>query len=192
MKEVAERVVAVLDANVLFPFRKRDLLLRFSHAGLFRPRWTATILDEWTRGLLAQKPSLEASIRAQLAAIRKHFPDAPVSGYEPLVKALDLPDPDDRHVLAAAIRCSASCIVTDNLADFPAEILAGFDIEAFDADEFLTRTFDRYPAEVLLLLRELRSVYKNPSFTASEFVDDLIAKGMPRLAGRACRHRDFL
>ena len=83
-------------------------------------------------------------------------------------------------------------IVTDNLADFPAEILAGFDIEAFDADEFLTRTFDRYPAEALLLLRELRSVYKNPSFTASEFVDDLIAKGMPRLAGRARRHRDFL
>ena len=65
--------------------------------------------------------------------MRKHYPAAPVSDYEPLVKALDLPDPDDRHGLAAAIRCSASCIVTDNLADFPPEILAGFDIEAFDA-----------------------------------------------------------
>ena len=140
--------------------------------------------------------SLEEYPRKHLTTYRKRMKeepaDAPVSGYEPLVKALDPPDPDDRHVLAAAIRCSASCIVTDNLADFPAEILAGFDIEAFDADEFLTRTFDRYPAEVLLLLRELRSVYKNPSFTASEFVDDLIAKGMPRLAGRARRHRDFL
>ena len=103
MKLLAECCVAVLDANVLFPFRKRDILLRFCHAGLFQARWSEQILDEWTRNLLDQKPQLEDSIRSQLRAMKTHFPEALVTGYEPLVIALDLPDTDDRHVLAAAI-----------------------------------------------------------------------------------------
>jgi len=96
---IADRFVVVLDANVLFPFRKRDVLLRFYHAGLFRARWSEEILDEWTRNLLALKPHLEDSIRAQQAAMCDHFPEALVMGHDPLVGALDLPDPDDRHVL---------------------------------------------------------------------------------------------
>ena len=120
---IADRFVVVLDANVLFPFRKRDALLRFSHTGLFRARWSEDILDEWTRNLLGLKPQLEDRIRAQQAAMREHFPEALVTGHDPLVGALDLPDPDDRHVLAAAIQCGAQQIVTDNLVDFPADKL---------------------------------------------------------------------
>lgn len=138
---IADRFVVVLDANVLFPFRKRDVLLRFSHAGLFRARWSETILDEWTRNLLALKPQLEESIRAQQAAMRDHFPEALVVGHDPLVAGLDLPDPNDRHVLATAIQCGAQHIVTDNLTDFPTEKLQPYDIEAINADEFLSRTF---------------------------------------------------
>ncbi len=107
MNPVEDRPVVVLAANVLFPFRKRDLLLRMYHAGLFQARWTARILDEWTRSLLERKPHLEASIRSQLSAMREHFGEALVSGYEPLIRTLDLPDADDRHVLAAAVRCGA-------------------------------------------------------------------------------------
>ena len=54
-----------IDANVLFPFRKRDILLRFHHAGLYRAQWTERILDEWTLNLLEQKPHLEPSVRSQ-------------------------------------------------------------------------------------------------------------------------------
>ena len=115
---VADRPVAILDANDLFPFRTRDILLRFHHAGLFQARWTELILDEWTRNLLDWKPHLERSVRSQRRAMDEHFKDSLVSGYEPLVGALDLPDAGDRHVLAAAIRCGARCIITDNLADF--------------------------------------------------------------------------
>ena len=122
MTPIADRPVVVLDANVLFPFRTRDILLRFHHAGLFQARWTARILDEWTRSLLGWKPHLERSVRSQRRAMDKHFDDAPVTGYEPLVEALDLPDADDRHVLAAAIRCGAQYVVTDNLADFPVDL----------------------------------------------------------------------
>ena len=112
--------------------------MRFHHAGLFRARWTERILDEWTLNLLEQKPHLERSIRSQLHAMQEHFAEALVTVYEPLIGTLELPDADDRHVLAAAIHCGAQYIVTDNLTDFPAEVLARFDIDAIDADGFLS------------------------------------------------------
>ena len=184
MKQPADPRVALLDANVLFPFRKRDILLRFHHAGLFRARWTEQILDEWTVNLLERKPHLEPSVRSQRHAMHEHFAEALVTGYEPLIATLALPDADDRHVLAAAIRCNAQYVVTENLADFPAEILGGFDIEAIGADGFLSRTFDLYPSEALDVLRTLREAYSNPPFTPSGFVRDLTAKGLPQLAAR--------
>ncbi len=192
MNHVADRPVVVLDANVLYPFRKRDILLRMHRAGLFRARWTERILDEWTRSLLERKPHLEASVRSQRRAMSEHFGEALVSGYEPLIGTLDLPDADDRHVLAAAIRCGAQHIVTDNLTDFPAEALSGFDIEAIDADAFLSRTFDLYPSEALAVLRTLREAYTNPPFSPDEFILDLTAKGLPRLAAVAERRRESL
>ena len=184
--------VALLDANVLFPFRKRDVLLRFHHAGLFRARWTERILDEWTLSLLERKPHLERSVRSQRHAMHEHFAEAPVTGYEARIGTLELPDADDRHVLAAAIRCGAHYIVTDNPADFPAGVLARFDIEAVDADGFLSRTFDLHPSEALGVLRILREAYSNPPFTPSEFVRDLAAKGLPRLAAQADERLDAL
>ena len=190
MIQIADRRVALLDANVLFPFRKRDILLRFHHAGLFRARWTEQILDEWTLNLLEQKPHLEPSVRSQRHAMHEHFAEALVTGYEPLIGTLALPDADDRHVLAAAIRCGAQYIVTDNLADFPAEVLAKYDIKAIDADGFLSATFDLYPSEALGVLSTLCETYRNPTFTPSEFVRDLTAKGLPRLAAQTDERRD--
>ncbi|NBC14297.1 MAG: PIN domain-containing protein [Gammaproteobacteria bacterium] len=192
MRHLADRFVVVLDANVLFPFRKRDVLLHFYHAGLFRARWTAQILDEWTEKLLEQKPSLEASIRSQQQAMEEHFPEALVSGYEALIDGLALPDPNDRHVLAAAIQCGAQHIVTENLRDFPETRLAGFDVEAIGCDEFLSRTFDLYVSEALVVLKQVRALYRNPAFTPSEFVLDLTASGLPKLAARLREHREFL
>ncbi len=192
MTPIADRPVAVLDANVLFPFRMRDILLRFHHAGLFQARWTERILDEWTRNLLDWKPHLERSVRSQRRAMDKHFVDALVTGHEPLVGTLDLPDLGDRHVLAAAIRCGARYIVTDNLADFPEEVLAGFDIEAIAGDAFLSQIAERHTSEALAVLCTLRRLYRNPPFTPSEFVFDLNAKGLPQLAALATQHRGLL
>lgn len=167
-------------------------MLRFCQAGLFRARWSGDILDEWTRNLLAQKPHLTESIQSQLKAMQEAFPEALVTGYEPLMEALVLPDPDDRHVLAAAIRCGAQHIVTENLADFPDRALEAFSIRAIDADEFLSRTFDLYPAEALVTLHTVREGYRNPPFTPSEFIMDLMAKGLPKLGSRLGPLRAFL
>ena len=124
--------------------------------------------------------------------MREYFAEAAVTGFEPLIGTLELPDADDRHVLATATRCGAQDIVTDNLADFPAEILGRFDIEAIDADGLLSRTFDLYPSEALGVLRALREAYSNPPFTPSSFVRDLAAKGLPRMAARMRERRDDL
>lgn len=192
MKHIADRFIVLLDANVLFPFRKRDILLRFYHAGLYRARWSGQILDEWTRNLLSLRPDLSASISSQLDAMHREFPEALVTGYERLIEGLELPDPDDRHVLAAAILSGAQHIITENLADFPADALEPFAIEAIDADDFLSRTYDLYPTEALQVCRATRVYYRNPPFTPSEFVLDLTAKGLPKLASRLRPNRGLL
>ncbi len=115
MSDVADRFVVVLDANVLYPFRVRDVLLRFAEAGLYRARWSQRIIAEWTENLIRDKPHLEQSVRSQQRAMAIAFPEAMVAGYEALIPTLQLPDDKDRHVLAAAIRASAQHIVTENL-----------------------------------------------------------------------------
>ena len=192
MKCVADRFVVVLDANVLYPFRVRDALLRFAEAGLFRARWSPLILDEWKRSLLEKRPDLEVSVNSQIAAMKQAFPESFVDGAEGLIDGLKLPDPDDRHVLATAIRTGAEHIVTENLRDFPDESLESFGITAVTADDFLSSTFELYPAEALAALRTMRRDYDNPPFTPGEFIFDLQKKGLPKLASMLKENIDVL
>jgi predicted nucleic acid-binding protein len=192
LRFVADRFVVVLDANVLFPFRKRDVLLSFYAAGMFRARWSQEILDEWVRNLLEMKPHLKDSVNSQLVAMQEHFPESLVQNFEPLIASLTLPDPKDRHVLAAAIKCGAQHIVTENLRDFPQAILEPIGIEAIDADEFLSRTFELYPGEAIGVLRKVREGYRNPPYSQSAFLMDLTARGLPKLASRARQLKNLL
>lgn len=181
MSNVADRFVVILDANILYPFRIRDALLRFFEAGLFRARWTNEILDEWQGALKKNKPHTQASIVSQRQAMAEVFEDAWVEGYEPLVPSLSLPDADDRHVLAAAIRCGAQHIITENKKDFPAVELSKFSIEAVSADQFLSDTFELYPPKAAAALKKMRTAYRNPPMTRSEFLLDLNRAGLPKL-----------
>src|SRR5262249_11983752 len=112
----------------------------------------------------------------------KHALDALVTDYEDLVAGLTLPDPDDRHVLAAAIRAGAGAIVTFNLADFPGEILAKFDIEALHPDDLLERLIDLDIETVCAAARQDRVSLKNPPRSVDEYLADLERAGIPRTA----------
>ncbi len=182
MRSIADRFVVVLDANVLYPFRVRDALLRFTEAGLFRTRWSPKILDEWKGSLLKRRPDLEESINQQLEAMAQAFPEACVTAGAYLIPSLTLPDPDDCHVLATAIVAGAEHIVTENLKDFPDDVLSPYGLSAISPDDFLTSTFELYPADALSTMRAMRLDYENPPFTPSEFIFDLQAKGLPKLA----------
>ena len=185
MSHIANPFVILLDANVMYPFRTRDVLFTFAQQGLFRARFTEQIIDEWTGCLIRTKPDLEASVTEQAAAVCEVFHECFVTGYEPLIEGLELPDPDDRHVLAAAIKCSAQIIVTENLKDFPSEALEEHGIEVLGADDVLANTFDLFKIESARALRTVRQRYDNPPFSQSEFLLDLTKSGLPKLAAMA-------
>ncbi|WP_318366988.1 PIN domain-containing protein [Enterobacter sp.] len=127
----------VLDACVLYPSFLRDLLIRLGLTGLYQPKWSAIIENEWQRHLLANRTDLtEDQIQRTAMLMNKAVPDAMVTGFEPLIDSIDLPDVDDRHVAAAAVRSNAEIIVTFNLKDFLAPALDAFGIEALHPDDF--------------------------------------------------------
>jgi PIN domain-containing protein len=119
--------------------------------------------DEWIRSVLKNRPDLT---RAQLERTRDlmnaHARDALIRDFEDLIPSLSLPDPDDRHVLAAAIRGRADVIVTYNMKDFPAEAIAPYGIEIQHPDKFLSHVFALSPGAVLGALQRLRQSLKNP------------------------------
>lgn len=170
----------VLDACVLYPAMLRSLLMWLGKSGLYQPKWTAIIHDEWQRNLVENRPELP---REQLKRIEDKMndtlPDALVTGFEKLIPGLSLPDPDDRHVVAAAIRCDAEVIVTINMKDFPKENLAEFDIEAMHPDEFISDLFDLNQALVLNAVRETRANLKKPPVNVEQFLASLLKSGLP-------------
>lgn len=167
-------LTAVLDACVLYPAPLRDLLMELALKDLFRARWTAEIHEEWIRNLLAQRPDLA---RDKLEHTRdlmdSHVRDGLVTGHMPLIEALVLPDPDDRHVLAAAIRCDADVIVTKNLKDFPPDVLADYGIEPLHPDEFVMELLTTHEGMVCSALKTIRDRLKNPPRTPGEYLSTL-------------------
>jgi hypothetical protein len=170
---------AVYDACVLYPAQLRNILLHLAITGAFRARWTERIHDEWMRSLEKRHADLD---RPKLERIRKHMdgaiPDCLVRGFEGIESTLTLPDPDDRHVLAAAILCHAGAIVTYNLDDFPASVLAPYGIEAQHPDDFITHLFDLNAAAVIEAVRAHRRSLKNPPKTVDELFDMYRAFGL--------------
>ena len=138
MSRYPDRFTALLDACALGGALRRNMLPSLAEAGLFRPRWSARILDETRKAITMITKGAKDGFR-QRAAIEVAFPEALVTGDEIFEDQLALPDPNDNHVLAAAISTSASVIVTDNLADFPVEALASRAINAISVDDFMIR-----------------------------------------------------
>ena len=165
-------LTALYDACVLYPAPLRDLLMHLSLTDLFRAKWTDDIHEEWMRSVLEMRPDLR---REQLERTRDlmnaHVRDCLVTGYEDLIPALALPDPDDRHVLAAAIRAGADVIVTFNLKDFPADTLAKYGIEGQHPDDFVVHLLAIDPAAVCAAVKRHRLSLKRPPKSVAEYLE---------------------
>ena len=127
-----------LDACVLFPTMMREMLLGTAATGAFVPVWSARILEEWARATRRLPAGAEAIARAEIARMRAAWPEAEAAPLLEFVETLSLPDPDDRHVLAAAIVGGAEVLMTLNRADFPTRTLARHGILLREPDGFLT------------------------------------------------------
>lgn len=137
-------IIALLDANVLYPAPLRDFLLHLASLVGYEPLWTEAIQDEWLRNLLKSRPDINrANLEATQRAMNTAFPGSNITDYESLIESLSLPDPDDRHVLAAAIKGKAHLIITANLKDFPPGALIPYSINAEHPDVFISGCIDR-------------------------------------------------
>lgn len=171
--------VVIYDACVLYPAPLRDLLIRVAQSGIVRARWTSQILDECFRSILAQRPELKPAALARTRELMTEaVPDCMVSGHEHLIESLELPDPDDRHVLAAAIRAGAQAIVTFNLRDFPTASLAAYEVEAIHPDDFVLDLVDLSPAAIISAIQGQSAGLKNPPMTPAEVLDALRKNGL--------------
>jgi predicted nucleic acid-binding protein len=175
------RPVALLDANVVYPARLRDLLIRLAIAGLYQARWSEQILDECFENLI-QGPARSSS-EEQLARTRRlmttALPDAMVSGYETLVEEQDLPDPDDRHVLAAALTAGAALLVTANLDDFPAEQMPT-GLSVVSPDGLVLELMNDDLDTVVDVVAAQAAALTNPPMTTRQLLDGLEAVGLVR------------
>ncbi|WP_339477213.1 PIN domain-containing protein [Pseudomonas fluorescens] len=172
---------AVYDACVLYPAPLRDFLMWLALSGRFRARWTKEIHSEWKRNLLKNRTDLTMEQLDRTSDLMdRAIPEACVIDYEDLVTGLTLPDRDDRHVLAAAIRCGAGVIVTFNLKDFPDVLLAPFGIEAQHPDEFVENLFHLDPSAVVAAAQRQRQQLKNPVMDIESFLNLLQRQGLPR------------
>jgi hypothetical protein len=173
--------VVLYDACVLYPAPLRDLLVRIANTGVVRARWSDVILDECFRNILEQRPDLKPdALNRTRELMKKAVPDSLVTGFEELIEGLTLPDPDDRHVLAAAIRSGAQTIVTFNLSDFPDDKLAPYSVKATHPDDFVLDTIDLAPGVVAKVLTEQAGALKNPPRTVGELLDTLRDLGLVR------------
>lgn len=179
----------VYDACVMYPAPLRDTLMRLAMTDLFKAQWTDHIHEEWINALLSQGKHDRAKLERAKNLMDSHVRDAKVSGYESIIEGLTLPDPDDRHVLAAAIRCGADAIVTFNLKDFPAEALSPYAIEVIHPDDFIDYQLDMAPSICCKAFRDQRLSLKNPAVNVERFLAILQKQQLPKTVSKL---RDFL
>ena len=190
---MASSFVAVFDACVLYPAPIRDLLMHLSVTGLFRARWTDRIHDEWVEAVLRNRTDLAPEqLQRTRELMDKAVPDCLVTGYEGIEATLVLPDPDDRHVLAAAMKCGAGTIVTFNLKDFPDAVLAPLGLCAQHPDEFLEHAYDLDPVAVCKAVRDVRAMLKRPRKSAQELLDVYQGLGLATTVASLRPHLDNL
>lgn len=166
---------ALFDACVLYPAPLRDLLMSLAMEDVFRAKWTEQIHAEWIRNVLANRPDLKPEqLERTRQLMNAHVEGCLITGYEILIPSLELPDPDDRHVLAAAIQGHCDVIVTFNQKDFPEWALQPFEIETQDPDTFLLHQFNLSPGQFLTAVRKHRLRLKNPPQSPDEYLKSLL------------------
>jgi predicted nucleic acid-binding protein len=178
----------LLDTNVLIPFYSKDYFMELGSRGL-PVHWSRSIEAEFRRVWARLFPGRSDNAGDILELMRAVVPDwrAPVS--RKVIHALQLPDPNDRHVVAAAIGIGATIIVTRNIRDFPREALAPYGMQARTPDHVLCDLFHDDPQLVIAAGTAMRGRLTRPPQTSEQWLEGLAAGHLGRLAALLQVHK---
>jgi hypothetical protein len=184
-----EPSIAIFDACILYPFHLRNIVVQAAVDRLVDAHWTDAIQEEWMRNLTADAPAIPIErLRVTRRLMNDALPTATVNGYEEHISEVTLPDPNDRHVVAAAITAKAPLILTWNLRHFPAQELRRFGLRAMNPDAFLSGLFDKAPDLVIGSLANARRNLSKTRPSASDFVGILENQKLVQLAKRVGKY----
>jgi predicted nucleic acid-binding protein len=180
---------AVLDACVLFKSGVRDFLLWVAEAGAFSPVWSDEIHNEWTRNRHECYGDSLADIIRTRTMMEQAFPGANFEPDPDVLKTIQLPDPNDVHVVATAVAAEADTIVTYNEKDFPDKILASLGLRKENPDAFCLRLFPDLQPEFIEGARLHRASLKRPPFDPDQYLSHVETQF--QLAATAALLRSF-
>ena len=151
---------------------------------LFKAHWTEQIHEEWINSLLRTGKYQRDKLERAKALMNMHVRDAIVTDYEAFIETVDLPDPNDRHVLAAAIRCNADAIITINLKHFPPSALNAYGVEPLHPDDFIYYQIDMEPAICCSAFKQQRQALKKPPMDVNTFLGKLQNQQLPQTVAK--------
>lgn len=175
------RFTAVLDTNVIYPVQVRDILFWFAYYNFYTPKWSKHIFDEWGE-VMRRKGVSEKEIVKRMTWPDIAFPDALVTNYQNLIDKIKLNDPNDRHVLAAAIKSNANLIVTNNLKHFPGQTLKTYGLHAISPDNFLVDLIDLNQKTAVEAFSKMVFNRKSPSMDKYDVLEALRRNGLTQTA----------
>lgn len=188
-----DRLIAIYDSCILYPAPLRDLLMHLAVTDLFQAKWTDTIHQEWMKNVLANRPDLTLNqLERTRDLMNMHVRDCLVTGHEALIPTLLLPDPNDHHILAAAIFTAASIIITYNLKDCPIESTQIYGIEAWHPDDFISYFIDIEPGIVCAAVRKLRATLKKPVIEQKLYLEILACQSLPKTVVKLQKFTELL
>lgn len=180
------RYTALLDACVLHPMAAADALMSLAAAGIYAAKWTRKIEAEWINSIEARRPDLKGRLDNRRDHMREAVPDWEIEegAWQSLIGGLQLPDPGDVHVLAAALAGHADCIVTANVRDFPIEVVGALGVEIIHPDQFIVAQWDLDQLVAVAAFKRMRARWKKPDTSAEDFAAAMERAGLPAAAQR--------
>ena len=184
---------ALLDANILYPAPMRDIFLQLTVDDLFCAKWVADVRREWMNTLLRNEPHRDQAILDRTRdRMDQATRDCLVTGFETIIPALHLPDPDDRHVPAAAIVGQCDAIVTCNIRDFPEDAVTSYGLEVLHPDNFLSNHLDLMPGPFCDAARKIRARLVAPPISVQDYLAILAGLGLIATAAGLARFSERL
>lgn len=173
------KIIAILDANTLYPAVLRDLFMQLAVQGCFQAKWSEKIHDEWINSLMRKEPQRDYSkLTRTKSLMNQAILDSVVTDFEHLIPTLHLPDENDRHILAAAIKSNSDYIVTNNLKDFPDSELEKYGIAKISPDDFALALLENNRIDFEASIRAIIARLKSPPMSLEEYLLKLRNQGL--------------